>query len=432
MSLSSVAELKQRARSAVRDLLGEGGSDMWGLLLPWRQPELIKPQRAYLIISRVRLIALMFAVLTPLWIMVDLQLLPRSVGLQLAAARIITSLAFAGLFLTFRRSDRLLHAYIGTILLFLIPTLFYFYAHTILLNLETTQTGLAMTLIAGYTYLPFVLVAGLAIFPLSALEGMIFVLPAMAIMAYTGLSNAAANEWDTQLGMLWLMAMIAGVAIISGMSQLHYLIEIILKSAHDPLTKAFNRASGSELLEKYFHLAQRNQSPLTLMFFDLDHFKSINDRYGHDAGDLVLVQFVTNLNQWFRKEDIIIRWGGEEFLVALPHIDGVARHNRLAFIERLFQTSLGRRPDGSPVTASIGVASLHSDNANSWSDLIELADQRMYLAKQAGRDRLCFGEGEWLIRTELREVDGDDDAPPQARSLLAAASESAVADSESP
>lgn len=98
-----------------------------------------------------------------------------------------TAIAFAGLFFVTKKSDKVRDAYLSTIALFLIPTLFYFHSHNVLENLETDQVGVAASLVAGYVYLPFVLVVGLAFFPLSAFEGVIFVLPAFAIMAYTGL-----------------------------------------------------------------------------------------------------------------------------------------------------------------------------------------------------------------------------------------------------
>ncbi|MEO5365516.1 MAG: GGDEF domain-containing protein [Magnetococcus sp. WYHC-3] len=387
-----IRHLKKSAHSVIVDLLGETGSDLWGLLFPWRLPPLIKTQRAFLIISRVRLIALMFAVLTPLWIIIDAQLLPRSVGVSLALGRLVTASAFAGLFMMFRKSDRMIDAYVGTVLLFLIPTLFYFYSHQILLNLEIQQEGLAATLVAGYTYLPFVLVAGLAVFPLSAVEGLVFVMPAMALMTFAALARTDTSEWDTQLGMLWLMGMIAGVAILSGMSQLHYLAEIIIKSAHDTLTKAFNRASGSELLEKYFLLAVRNNVHLTVLFFDLDHFKSINDTHGHEAGDTALLDLVCNLSSKLRREDLVIRWGGEEFIVVLPHTDGIDPEYRGKLVERLSRAGLGKRPDGSPLTASVGMAELQHDKAATPAELVERADSRMYRAKSSGRNRICYGD----------------------------------------
>jgi len=147
------------------------------------------------------------------------------------------------------------------------------------------------------------------------------------------------------------------------------------------------RRAGIETLELYTRMAQLQNNHLSLLFIDLDHFKSLNDDYGHDAGDHALKGAVTALKNYIRKGDSIIRWGGEEFLVLLPHAD---QSDAQRVISRIFEQGLGQRPEGKHLTASMGLAELIEDKVENWKALIELADQRMYDAKESGRAR-CIG-----------------------------------------
>ncbi len=140
--------------------------------------------------------------------------------------------------------------------------------------------------------------------------------------------------------------------------------------------------------------------PLTVFFVDLDHFKHVNDDFGHDCGDSVLATAARKLRAAFRKQDVLIRWGGEEFLIICPDTDEAAV---IPAIERLASLGLGSLPDGSLQTASIGIAEL--DLSSSSPDPIALvasADARMYQAKQAGRNRIAMSNGELRGFLELK------------------------------
>ncbi|MBV7538401.1 diguanylate cyclase [Duganella sp. sic0402] len=151
------------------------------------------------------------------------------------------------------------------------------------------------------------------------------------------------------------------------------------------------------------------QSPKDLVFFmvDLDHFKEVNDRYGHAAGDSILVQMQERLREVFRESDYVIRWGGEEFLVLAraTHRDeapGVAERMRRAVAERDFEL-----PDGVLLskTCSIGFACFpflpEQARLLSWSQVVELADQGLYIAKRSGRNGWAA-----LYSTEATRADG--------------------------
>ena len=129
----------------------------------------------------------------------------------------------------------------------------------------------------------------------------------------------------------------------------------------------------------------RHGTPFTVAFIDLDRFKEVNDQHGHDAGDQVLAAAAANIASSLRGTDILLRWGGEEFVVLLPN---TPCSKAMVGLERLRVQGFGLRPDGRAQTASIGVAERLADGVDAGPRLIDLADQRMYQAKQAGRNRL--------------------------------------------
>ena len=145
--------------------------------------------------------------------------------------------------------------------------------------------------------------------------------------------------------------------------------------------------TGEELLDLQFIATSRSGTPLSIAFIDLDNFKQINDAYGHEAGDQALEAASGSLRTAIRSGDMLVRWGGEEFVVILP---GATSDEAQQVMERLRANGLGKRPDGSLLTASIGIAERIQDHAEDCRQLVEIADQRMYQAKMQGKDRMVF------------------------------------------
>lgn len=164
-------------------------------------------------------------------------------------------------------------------------------------------------------------------------------------------------------------------------------------AAMDPLTGIYNRRKLFELGRNEFHRARRFHRPLSMLMFDIDHFKRVNDTFGHSVGDLVLTQFAQLLKAGIRDIDILGRYGGEEFLIILPETrktTAAAVANRLrSQIACAFQNMF----DGSiALTASIGVVTMH-DETHSFTGLIEEVDNALYGAKNLGRDRIKVSGG---------------------------------------
>jgi diguanylate cyclase (GGDEF)-like protein len=162
----------------------------------------------------------------------------------------------------------------------------------------------------------------------------------------------------------------------------------------DPLTDVFNRRFLNEVLA--FELARASQTgqPFSLMMLDIDHFKHFNDVYGHETGDVVLKELAETLRRHSRKNDIVCRWGGEEFLLVFPTMDSEAAYERAEMLREAIKTiviiSEGRRVD--QITASAGVATYPGAGLDA-EGLTAAADRALYEAKHAGRDRVVIAHG---------------------------------------
>ncbi len=376
--------LRRFAERAFQAVSGDLSLDqLQDLLHPRGHTPIIQRRRAVLIHSRVRMVAAVFGVLTPLWIVIDMMIFPWPLWGWLAMLRIIASVAFGMLALGYRTRDDMMSAWRGLALLLAVPTVFFTISHP-MLN-EHQIVGVAAAVAAGYAFLPFVMIAGLSVFPLTAAEGLAFAFPMLAVHLGAGLYGSLVFPFPSYLGALWLLLLITVVATLAAMSQLHFMMALVAQASHDGLTGAFGRRIGEELLRLQFAHAQRSEHPLSLIFFDLDSFKSVNDRYGHDEGDRVLRNAAAEIKDMLRQSDLMVRWGGEEFLVIMPNTprDGAAQA-----AERLRARGFGRRPDGSTQTASIGVAEYLADRPADFEALVEIADHRMYAAKQSGKNRV--------------------------------------------
>lgn len=161
------------------------------------------------------------------------------------------------------------------------------------------------------------------------------------------------------------------------------------KALHDSLTGIFNRGAILEILEKELNRARREKRSLTIGLFDIDHFKDINDTYGHLAGDKILCGIVSRLQMNLRKYDQVGRLGGEEFIVISPF---PASGESEEFYERLRSSISDKqflwKETAIPVTISIGVAD--SSDCESVSEMLAKVDAAMYRAKAEGRNRVVF------------------------------------------
>ena len=161
----------------------------------------------------------------------------------------------------------------------------------------------------------------------------------------------------------------------------------------DPGTGVFNRRHFDDVLEREVRRTRLSQRPLAIVCYDLDHFKQVNDRHGHPAGDRVLKESASAVHEVLRGSDVLCRMGGEEFAVLMPHTTredafAVAERIRGAIAAQLFMLPSAAGMVKHRQTVSLGVAVLAPPVENA-ADLVQAADRRLYEAKRGGRDRVC-------------------------------------------
>lgn len=157
----------------------------------------------------------------------------------------------------------------------------------------------------------------------------------------------------------------------------------------DPLTRANNRTAFNDTVMRDMKRALRGGLPLTLIFIDIDHFKAINDEYGHDCGDMALASVANWIRECARGSDTVFRYGGEEFVILLGDTD---LQGAAIMAERIRSNieahTLAYGMDVLNITASLGVSQLREDD--SLEGFIKRADQAMYRAKRQGRNQVCL------------------------------------------
>lgn len=168
--------------------------------------------------------------------------------------------------------------------------------------------------------------------------------------------------------------------------------ELYKMAVIDALTGAYNKRYFEERIQEEFSYCFRNKVPLSLVIFDIDHFKKVNDTYGHPTGDYVLSRISGLAKTIIRSEDILARYGGEEFVVILKATDA---EGALILAERLRklieETEFEFEDKKIAVTISVGVASLVGQNFANWETMLKLADTLLYKSKHGGRNQVNAG-----------------------------------------
>lgn len=331
--------------------------------------------------SRIRPIALILAVAMPFWLFVDYLAMTPEHFERFVPTRLVAGVLFCGIGLWRDRLPSLARA--RAQFAALVAVLCAFYARSYLL----LDGNVAAGALIGYSYFPYMIVTMGAVFALTFLEGLAYGVPVIVVVAALDmhfgnlLTPAALQD-------LWLLALIAGISMWASMAQLKLLLRLYRQATRDPLTGLFNRRTLMEGLRNEIARAGRYGRPLSLMLFDLDRFKRVNDTYGHVTGDMVLQAFARMLSGELRHPDVVGRYGGEEFLAVLPE---TARHDARDVAERLCGACRATPItgfDGRSVafTASVGVAELVAgEDARS---VVDRVDAALYAAKAHGRDRV--------------------------------------------
>jgi diguanylate cyclase (GGDEF)-like protein len=196
-------------------------------------------------------------------------------------------------------------------------------------------------------------------------------------------------------GMLYALARFRDRRMIARQLELEALVkarEALREQANrDALTGLFNRRAIHEMLTRETSRIRRERSILSVVMIDLDHFKLVNDRYGHVAGDEVLREVAVRLSEAIRPYDAVGRIGGEEFLLVMPEFDAALDLTRLGAIHNTICGKPVTVADGEvTITCSFGVIVLFSDQPVTLEQLLDRADKALYKAKRGGRNRIEF------------------------------------------
>ncbi len=229
------------------------------------------------------------------------------------------------------------------------------------------------------------------------LDGMVAVAPLLLLTLADILDSRLLVEYRVeavQLSVTWFL-MMSAYSLNRSLGHLRQQRDEMRQLADtDTLTGLSNRRAGLRQLEHYLQQAKLAGQPLSIGFLDIDLFKQINDRYGHDVGDQVLISVANTLESGVRSRSDVIRMGGEEFLILLPGSSAEAALPRLEQLrERVTQHASSLDHDGLHVTASIGLAELHPQDPD-MAALLRRADNAMYRAKRSGRNRVVDARDE--------------------------------------
>ena len=156
------------------------------------------------------------------------------------------------------------------------------------------------------------------------------------------------------------------------------------KANKDNLTGVANRDGFEESFSLEIKRARENNLPLSLMLFDIDHFKSVNDTYGHQAGDNILIEIASIVSNNIKSNDIFARWGGEEFILLMPNTPIEGAFSLSEKLRAMVEAHHFSYTDS--ITASFGVAEFQADDNK--TSLFQKADDALYLAKKNGRNRV--------------------------------------------
>jgi len=210
---------------------------------------------------------------------------------------------------------------------------------------------------------------------------------------------------DTAFRSAQQLAVAAAESFSLALSNLRLRESLRAQAIRDPLTGVYNRRYMEESVGREIGRADRRNSSVGLIILDLDHFKRLNDTYGHAAGDLVLETLGAYLKEHSRSEDIVCRYGGEEFVLVLPDIGLEGCRSRAEELRRGIER-LHLVHEGTPlgkVTASIGVSS-YPGFASGRDELYATADRSLYQAKSQGRNRVV------TINEVVPEIEAQEDA----------------------
>lgn len=337
------------------------------------------------IVERLKLVCLFFAISVPISSVLDFIVFESAQAKLLLINRLILSGALTALYQLIRRSHTVNMVRLVLTLSFLSPMLFY-----VVMELSLTQTMAYRDIPLSFALMPYLAIVMLGLFPLTILGGVtiltVISLP-LAVLEYI----QYAGDYIVVIDKIWLLVLFGGVCLWLQSGQMVMLMKLYRESTIDTLTGLMNRRVLMRQVKRIAKNSKNTQGSFSVMMFDLDHFKRVNDTYGHMVGDKVLVTVSSLLKRELRNSDVIARFGGEEFLVVMPHLAlAPATQVAIRVAEAIRKASvMTDEQQKITFTTSIGVTQFIVDEPI--SQLFKRVDDLLYYAKEQGRDRIENG-----------------------------------------
>ncbi len=335
--------------------------------------------------NRISMLSVVWGILIILWVPLDLIFLPEPQGIEIAFSRVALTAYLFTIAKFNNQQTTLKHAQWSMSLMVIGLNMFYFYSMQVL-DFPDAISGIEY----GYTLLPILHVAILTILPVTLKES----LGLLVITAVTQLFVEFQAErllTPENLADYWLQTVLALMVIWSQLSKLYMLMRLYRQATLDPLTGIYNRRMLLQLAHKSLSHCDSKGAPFSVLLFDIDKFKRINDTWGHGAGDKVLRGFADFMQTKIRKTDLFGRYGGEEFILFLPRCSAEMAETiaeRMLCHIRQLELPIDYDQTKLQITTCIGISTF--SGGDTLSSMVERADRALYECKDSGRDCCRF------------------------------------------
>lgn len=364
-----------------------GGFRLSDILSTDNHTDDFKVTRSEYMLSRLRVLLIFFIVAVPAWLIIDLYTLSWEHFKPMIAVRI--SMSAVLLMICLQSTKKVGQKQTSVLLALTMLATMLFYAASILI----VNSGAQEMPLAGYTVIPFLAISVMGLFPATILLSTSIM--AMMAFIYIGLETYLGNLFSIEVfDALWIMAMTCGVTICIQSGQLLMLLKLYRESTRDPLTGLINRRVLMKQLTAEIEMQETIDRPFSVLMADLDRFKRVNDEYGHLVGDSVLKATARLIAIELRSSDVVARFGGEEFVVALPgQIGDEALHVAERIRQRFEQTRVAI-PDGIKIAISVSLGVTEYEPGERVEATLARVNATLYKAKEQGRNRVEFSQSE--------------------------------------